>query len=160
MQKPFPVNVTGVEVVLSVLDPNNNYYDVGKTTSDATGNFVCEFTPEVPRLCSVIATFAGSKAYYGSFAETYLKVNEAPVATPEFTPTPASVADMYFLPVSAGMIVAIIIVLALLVLLLLRKRYQCKKCATLYFAFSSGHSSSWVKCNGDGLKGTLNGKSN
>jgi hypothetical protein len=122
MQKPKPTNVTGVEVVLSVLDPNNNYYEVGRTTSDANGLFSCAFTPEVPGKYTVIATFEGSESYWQSHAETALYVEEAPAATPEPTPTPASVADMYFLPVSIGMIIAIVIVLALLVLLLLRKR--------------------------------------
>jgi outer membrane protein assembly factor BamB len=116
-----PADVTGVEVVLEVLDPNNNYYEVGRTTSDANGLFHCAFTPEVPGEYTIIASFAGSGAYYGSFAETAINVEEAPPPTPEPTPTPASVADMYFLPVSIGMIIAIVIVLALLVLLLLRK---------------------------------------
>jgi len=122
MQFPRPADATGVEVVLEVLDPNNNYYEVGRTTSDASGFFSCAFTPEVPGLYKIIATFAGSGAYYGSFAETAINVEEAPQPTPAPTPTPASVADMYFLPVSIGMIIAIVIVLALLVLMLLRKR--------------------------------------
>ncbi len=33
MQKPRPQNATGVEVVLSVLDANNNFREVSKTTS-------------------------------------------------------------------------------------------------------------------------------
>jgi outer membrane protein assembly factor BamB len=121
-QKPRPADAVGVEVVIEVLDPNNNYYEVGRATSDASGMFHCAFTPEVPGEYSIIATFEGSDGYWPSFAETAINVEEAPAATPAPTPTPASVADMYFLPVSIGMIVAIIIVLALLVLLLLRKR--------------------------------------
>jgi outer membrane protein assembly factor BamB len=117
-----PADVVGVEVVIEVLDPNNNFYEVARTTSDSSGYFGCTFIPEVPGKYTIIASFEGSKAYYGSFAETFINVEEAPAATPAPTPTPASVADMYFLPVSIGMIVAIIIVLALLVLLLLRKR--------------------------------------
>ena len=39
MQQAKPTDAKGVEVVLSVLDPNNNYYEVGNTTSDASGMF-------------------------------------------------------------------------------------------------------------------------
>jgi hypothetical protein len=117
-----PADAVGVEVVVSVLDPNNNCYEVGRATSDATGFFSCSFTPEVPGKYTVYATFAGSGAYYGSSAETAINVESAPEPTPAPTPTPTSVADMYFLPVSIGMIIAIVIVLALLVLMLLRKR--------------------------------------
>ena len=116
-----PTDATGVEVVVSVLDPNNNYYDVGTATSDADGFFSCEFTPVVPGKYTVIASFEGSEAYYGSFAKTAINVEETPACTPEPTPSPASTADLYFLPVSTGMIVAIVVVLALL-MLILRKR--------------------------------------
>ena len=37
--QPAPTNVTGVEVTISVVDPNGNYYNVGTTTSDTSGNF-------------------------------------------------------------------------------------------------------------------------
>jgi hypothetical protein len=120
-QKPRPTDVTGVEVVLSVLDPNNNYYEVGRTTSDADGVFHCAFTPLVPGEYTIIATFEGSQGYWPSHAETAINVEEAPATTPEPTSPPASTADMYFLPVSTGMIVAIVVVLALLILLLKRR---------------------------------------
>jgi outer membrane protein assembly factor BamB len=119
MQFPRPTDVVGVEVTISVLDPNNNVYDVGTATSDASGTFCCEFTPEVPGLYTVIATFAGSDSYWPSYAETYLKVNEAPAATPEPTPTPAPMTDTYVLGTGIAIIIAIVIGFALL---LLRKR--------------------------------------
>mgnify|MGYP005851756385 CR=1 FL=1 len=122
MQKPRPANATGVEVVVNVLDPNNNYYEVGRTTSDANGLFSVAFEPPVPGKYTVIATFEGSESYWPSHAETALYVEDAPAATPEPTPTPASVADMYFVPSVIGIIVAIIIGFALIALLLLRKR--------------------------------------
>jgi len=117
-----PADAVGVDVIISVLDPNNNCYEVARTTSDASGTFGCTFEPEVPGLYKLIATFEGSKSYYGSFAETFVNVMEAPEPTAMPTPTPESVADMYFLPVSTGMIVAIIVVLVLLVLMMIRKR--------------------------------------
>jgi outer membrane protein assembly factor BamB len=121
MQKPKPTNATGVEVIISVLDPNNNCYEVGRTASDSSGMFSLSFVPEVPGDYTVVATFEGSESYYGSFAETSLTVEDAPEATPEPTPMPASAADLYFLPVSIATIIAIVIVLVLLVLMF-RKR--------------------------------------
>ena len=117
-----PADVMGVEVVVSVLDPNGNAYEVGTTTSDASGFFKLMFTPLVPGEYTVIATFEGSEAYYGSFAETAVGVVEAPAATPEPTPEPATAADLYFLPMSIGTIIAVIVVLVLLVLMMFRKR--------------------------------------
>jgi len=117
-----PADAVGVDVIVSVLDPNNNCYEVARTTSDASGYFGCTFEPEVPGVYKVVATFEGSGAYYGSFAETFINVEETPEPTPVPTPTPESVADMYFLPVSTGIIVAIIVVLVLMVLMMLRRR--------------------------------------
>jgi hypothetical protein len=119
MQLPRPTNATGVEVVLSVLDPNNNYYEVGRATSDENGFFSFDFVPLVPGKYTVIASFAGSKAYYGSFAETAINVEEAPTATPAPTPTP--IADLYLVPGIIGIIIAIAVVGAIIVLML-RKR--------------------------------------
>ena len=116
-----PADIMGVEVIVSVIDPNNNCYEVGRTTSDADGGFKLMFTPEVPGEYTVIATFSGSKAYWPSHSQTYLGVEEALAATPEPTSQPSSAADLYFLPISVGMIIAIVIVLALLILLF-RKR--------------------------------------
>jgi hypothetical protein len=120
-QFPRPTDAVGVEVVVSVLDPNNNCYEVGRTTSDASGYFGYEFTPAVPGLYKVIASFEGSSAYYGSSAETFITVEDAPAETPAPTPTPASVADMYFVPATVGIVIAIIVV-GLLLFLLLRRR--------------------------------------
>jgi outer membrane protein assembly factor BamB len=118
MQRPRPADVVGVEVVLTVLDPNNNYYEVGRTTSDADGLFHCAFTPEVPGEYTIIATFEGSEGYWPSHAATAINVEEAPAATPAPTPTPAPMTDTYVL----GTGIAIIIAIAIVAFLLLRKR--------------------------------------
>ena len=114
-----PADAVGVEVVVSVLDPNNNCYEVGRATSDASGYFRCSFTPDVPGEYTIYASFAGSKAYYGSSAETGINVENAPTATPAPTPTPAPMTDTYVLSTGIAILIAVIVGFALL---LLRKR--------------------------------------
>jgi hypothetical protein len=106
-------------VVLEVLDPNNNFYEVGRTTSDSDGFYSVAFTPEVPGKYTIIASFAGSGAYYGSHAKTAINVEEAPAPTPAPTPTPAPMTDTYVLGIGSAILIAVIIGF---VLLLLRKR--------------------------------------
>jgi hypothetical protein len=118
MQRPRPADVVGVEVVLTVLDPNNNFYEVGRATSDADGFFSCMFTPEVPGKYTIIATFEGSEGYWPSHAETAIGVEEAPAATPAPTPTPAPMTDTYI----TGFGIAIIVAIAIVGFLLFRKR--------------------------------------
>jgi outer membrane protein assembly factor BamB len=118
MHQPRPTNVTGIEVVIEVLDPNNNYYEVGRATTDANGMFHCAFTPEVPGEYTIIATFEGSESYWPSFAETALFVEEAPPATPAPTPTPAPMTDTYI----TGFGIVIIVAIAIVGFLLFRRR--------------------------------------
>jgi len=122
MQQPRPADAVGVEVILAVLDPNNNCYEIGRTTSDASGGYKLMFTPEVPGEYTVIATFEGSESYWTSTAQTYLGVLDGPDATPEPTQAPASMADQYFLPVSGGIIAAIAVVGIAVIALMLRKK--------------------------------------
>ena len=118
MQFPRPKDTVGVEVVLSVLDSNSNVYDIGTATSDANGNFGYTWQPPIPGQYTVYATFAGSKSYWPSYAQTYVTVEEAPVATPAPTPPPAPMTDTYVLGTGTAIIVAI----ALVGVLLLKKR--------------------------------------
>jgi len=117
-QLPKATNTTGVEVIIEVLDPNNNYYEVGRTTSDATGFYKVSFTPEVPGEYRIIARFEGTKSYYGSQSETAIVVNE-PQATP--TPTPQIALPPTELYV-VGTGVAVIVAIAIVGLLLLRRK--------------------------------------
>jgi outer membrane protein assembly factor BamB len=113
-----PTDVVGVDVIVSVVDPNNNCYEVGRATSDESGMFKVMFTPLVPGEYTVIASFEGSGAYYGSYAQTAVGVEEAPAATPAPTPTPAPMTDAYV----TGFGIAIIIAIAIVGVLLLRRR--------------------------------------
>jgi hypothetical protein len=121
MNQGRPADAKGVEVVLETLDPNGNFYEIGNTTSDASGMFKLMFTPQVPGEYTIIATFKGSESYWGSHAETAIGVAEAPEPTPAPTPTPAPMTDTYVMGFGIGMIIAIVIV-GLLLFLLLRKR--------------------------------------
>jgi outer membrane protein assembly factor BamB len=120
-QFELPTNVIGVDVVISVIDPNGNCYEVGTATSDASGYFGTTFTPLVPGFYTVIAQFEGSGAYYGSYAESFINVEQAPAATAAPTPTPAPMTDTYVLGIGAGAIVAIVVI-GLVIILMLRKR--------------------------------------
>jgi outer membrane protein assembly factor BamB len=116
-QKPFPSNCTGVTVSIDVMDSNNNYRNIGTTTTDASGAFSYQWTPDIPGKYTVIATFAGTNGYWPSSAETSFAVDQPPEATPPPTPPPASNTDTYV----TGFGIAIIIAIAIVGVLLLRK---------------------------------------
>jgi hypothetical protein len=122
MQQAKPTNATGVDVSLSAIDPNGNSVEIGTTTSDINGNYAIAFDPQVPGTYQIIANFAGTQAYGPSSATSYVIVEDAAQATATPAPLPESIADQYFIPAIAGIIVAIAIVGAILALLLLRKR--------------------------------------
>jgi hypothetical protein len=86
MQQPCPDYFEGVEVKLETLDPNNNFYEIGTVTSDASGLYSIFWEPPVPGKYTIIATFEGSDSYYGSYAETALGVSEAPTAGQSMEP--------------------------------------------------------------------------
>ena len=111
MQQPQPTNATGVQVIIEVLDPNNNYHEVGTTTSDASGLYSLAFTPEVSGKYTIIARFAGSESYFGSSAETAVNIEDAPAATPQPTQPAQSMADQYFIPAIIGLFVFVAIIL-------------------------------------------------
>jgi outer membrane protein assembly factor BamB len=119
--QPFPADATGVVVTISVEDANGNIYEIGTATTDTTGTFGFTWTPDIPGDYKVIATFAGSNSYYGSSAATHFYASDAPQPTPAPTPQPASAAELYFVPATIGIIIAIAVVGAVLILML-RKR--------------------------------------
>jgi outer membrane protein assembly factor BamB len=122
MQYPKPTNATGVQVTLSYIDPNNNTYVMGTTTSDSEGHYSYMFTPEIPGLYTVHATFDGSKSYYTSSAATSFSYVQTPTPAPTTAALSDSVSWSSFEIGIALVIVVIIIVGAVLAILTLRKR--------------------------------------
>jgi len=114
---------TGVPVTLYVVDSNMNTREIGTaTTSAENGAFAFAWKPDIAGTYYLYADFEGSKAYFGSHAETAFVVDETPEsATPMPTSTTGSLADMYILPMSIGIIVAVVVI-GVVIILMLRKR--------------------------------------
>jgi hypothetical protein len=120
-QQNKPTDTTGVDVAITVVDANGNYRYVGMTTSDASGFYSYQWTPDITGKYTVIATFGGTNSYYGSSATSAFAVDEpAATATPMPTATP-SAADLYFIPAVIGIILAIIIGFVVIIALLMKK---------------------------------------
>ncbi len=143
LQKPKPKDVTGVPVTISAIDPNGNTQEIGAVTSDSMGNFGIIWTPPVQGQYQIMATFDGTKSYYGSETSTYFGVGPAaatpqPTATPTATPEPTVAptatptvspsvvpepqalpsTDLYVIAAAAAVVIVIVAVAAVI----LRKR--------------------------------------
>lgn len=121
MQKPRPTDVTGVPIELSIVDANGNYRTIGSVTSDADGYFSYNWLPDIEGKYTVYASFGGSESYWPSHAVSSFVVDPAQVTAAPPTASPQSMADLYFLPMSIAIIIAIIAV-GLLTILALRKK--------------------------------------
>jgi len=121
MQKPRPTDVKGVDVTLSVLDANNNYREIGKTTANSDGFFTFNWKPDIEGQYTVYASFAGSESYWPSHAVTSFAVDPAPAPaqTPAY-PTPVDNTGLLY-GILGGVIAAIVIGLAA-VFLSIRKK--------------------------------------
>ncbi len=121
MQQSMPTDATGVPVTLNVIDANGNYRTIGTATTDATGFYSLQWTPDISGKYTVYATFAGSESYWPSQATAAFVVDEAAQATAAPTQAPASIVDQYFMPSVAAIIIAIIVI-GLVIILLMRKK--------------------------------------
>jgi hypothetical protein len=86
------VTMTGVPVMLTALDANGNYQDIGTVTTDPHyGTFCKTWTPPIEGDYKIIASFTGGDSYGSSDASTAITVS-APAAT-FTTQTEVSVPD-------------------------------------------------------------------
>ena len=121
-QQPIPSNATGVPVSLNVIDANNNFRHIGDVTSDATGHYSFQYTPDIPGKYTVIASFQGSGAYYASSAESSFAVDLAPTQAPTATAVTGLATSNDVMYIGVAIIVIIIIIGAVLAVLMMRKR--------------------------------------
>jgi hypothetical protein len=92
MQKTMPINAKGVNVTLSIVDPNGNSFVLGDAISDLAGTYGYSWTPEIEGTYQITATFGGSNSYGSSYDTTYLTVSKAatqPTIAPTQAPTEA-----------------------------------------------------------------------
>jgi outer membrane protein assembly factor BamB len=119
-QQPLPLATQGVSVTISVLDSNNNYRQIGTTTtSDGTYAFV--WTPDIAGNFQIIASFDGSNSYYPSSATTYVYASDAPTPVPTAAPVTGLATTSDLMTYLAVGVIAIIIAIAIVGLLILRK---------------------------------------
>jgi len=120
-----PPACIGVPVSLDALDSNGNYMHIGDVTSDGSGIFMYQWTPTMPGLYKVYATFSGTNSYYSSYAETGATVASAAATTtpaPTATSVPSNLATTGDLAtyIIVG-VIAIIIAIAIATVLNLRR---------------------------------------
>ena len=84
MQYQRPTDTMGVPVKIQIVDPAGNYAWIGTATSDSYGNYEYMFIPQMEGTYTIIATFDGSKSYWGSQTTTYLTVGPAPASYPSY----------------------------------------------------------------------------
>jgi outer membrane protein assembly factor BamB len=122
MQKPCPMMINGVEVKLETLDPNGNFYEIGRTTSDTSGFYSLMWEPPVPGKYTIIATFEGSDSYWRSFSETAIGVTEAPSPSGPIEPEPIQPAEAPLISIEVAIIIAVAVVIGIVAFWTLRKR--------------------------------------
>jgi len=122
-QKTKPTNATGVSVTLDTIDPNGNHVHIANVTSDLTGAYGYNWTPDVPGTYQIIATFEGSASYGGSQAMTYAAVtSEQATSAPTSTLLTMDAVNSVVMTYTLVAAIAIIIAIAIVGVLLLRKR--------------------------------------
>jgi hypothetical protein len=115
-----PADIMGVDVTITLVDPNGNTPEVGTVAADGDGFFKLMFEPEVPGEYTIVATFCGSEAYYGSMAKTAVGVVDVPT-TPPPTEAPADPTGTIVTGFGIGIIIAVVVI-GLVIIMMLRRR--------------------------------------
>jgi len=127
-QQACPANMTGVPVVISVIDPNGNYVYLGTVTTNTNNG---EYGLSVPTSAlkagpgqyEIVATYAGSNSYGSSSASTYLTYNPAPATPAPTAPPVTGLASTGTVELGiAAVIIVIVIIGIVLAILTQRKR--------------------------------------
>jgi hypothetical protein len=123
----MPSKAQGVNVKLSVFDPNKNTYVIGTATSNINGNYAFAWTPPVPGVYTITATFEGSGSYFASTEDTHIAVSTSggSVPSPSGSPSPSEAPSpgSGALPTTyIAIAAAVIVIVAVAAALVLRRR--------------------------------------
>ena len=97
---------------------------IGTATSDMSGFYSIQWTPEHEGKYTIIATFEGSKSYYSSYAETAVGVDPAPATAGPIEPEPTEPAEAPLITTELAIIIAVVVVavVGVVAFLMLRKQ--------------------------------------
>jgi hypothetical protein len=107
-----PADATGVAIKVEAVTPSGGYENLGTITSDTYGNWAFGWCPEETGTYTIIATFEGSKAYFGSTQTSYLTVADT-LAPPEVDLS--SLEDSVNSQATYSLAILVIVIIALLV---------------------------------------------
>jgi hypothetical protein len=117
-----PADITGVPVHLTALKSDGTEIDLGTVTSNGAGLFSYSWKSPAQDSYTIFANFAGSGAYYSSYAAAASTVG---IVQPASTQQPAAAAPDYSMTIigtGIAIAVAVIIAVAIATLLILRKK--------------------------------------
>ena len=118
MNKPMPINATGVTVHLQAMKSDGTVIDITHVTTDIMGHYEYIWCPPAEDTYKILATFEGSNSYWTSSGQCALgAIAVLPTASP-----PAAAPDNT--PIFAGIIAAVVIaiLIGILNLIMLRRR--------------------------------------
>ncbi len=108
-QQPIPLNTTGVQVTISVVDANNNFRQIGTTTT-TDGSYAFTWTPDISGNFQVIVSFSGSNSYWPSSATANFYASNAATTSPTTQPPTGGPTNSDLLTYLIIGVIAIIIV--------------------------------------------------
>lgn len=117
------VQMTGVPVILTAIDPNGNTQEIGTATTNAYyGNYEMVWTPPIEGTYKIVASFATDESYSSSGAATAITVSTEPTQTPSPTAqvTQTLSASEFYMSI-LGATIAIIVAIVVVGLLLRKK---------------------------------------